>query len=344
MASGMVRFLQIEGDSPKVLELAGHAAPHGRPRKEPVAETEKRVRESEVYLPGGNVPVRHIFGKREEPITMKGRFRDSLGGAGFAKAKHDEVTAFVDDARLCEVIWDDLLDVHGLITSYRRGIESPHEFTYEIEVKVDRDLLTNADAPRVPDTKGPKAITDQIIAALAIKDKLPTTPPTLRGSVVDLLNSLVGTVNGATAALVNASNDIDSFVTGTVTALKRLRGGLAQTRVAVQNLRSTYDGLRVTAAIESESANESLIFSDIQSTWAANSLEAMRLIAVADREAAIAEQGRVLALHDAAIDETWESIATRWYGSAARADEIRLANGVPAGTDPVPGTVYLVPR
>jgi hypothetical protein len=343
MASGMVRFLQIEGDSPKALELAGHAAPHGRPRKEPVVETEDRVRQSVVRLPGGDVPVRHIFGGLNEPIKFKGRFRDSLGGAGFAKAKHDEVTAFFGDKRLCEVIWDDLLDVHGLMTSYKRGIESPGEFTYEIEVEVDRDLL-HAFKAYTPFLKSPKDITNQIIAALALKDKLPKTPPTLKGDIVDLLNSLVGTVNGATAALVHASEDIDAFATGTVTALQRLRAGLAQTRVAVQNLRSTYDSLLVTAALERESANESQVFADIQSTWSANSLEAMRLIAEADREAAKAAQGNLLALHTAAIGETWESIAERWYKSSARADDIRNANGATAGNEPVPGTLYIVPR
>lgn len=343
MASGMVRFLQLEGDSPKTLELAGHAAPHGRPRKEPVAEDTLQLRQRSVYLPGGSQPVRHIFGDKKEPLTFKGRFRDSLGGAGFAKAKNDEVTAFVRDKRLCEVIWDDVLDVHGIIDRYTRGIESPSEFTYEIVVEVDRDLFA-ANKAFTPLMKGPKDITDAIIESLKLTKVIPKTPPTMKGSVVDLLNSLVGQVNSATGALVRASNDIDSFVTGTVTALQRLRAGLAQTRVAVQNLRSTYDSLLVTVALERESANESQVFADVQSTWSANSLEAMRLIAEADRAAALAEQGRILAFHDAAIGDTWEGIAVQWYGSAQRADQIRTANGVDAGVEPTPGTVYTVPR
>lgn len=343
MASGMVRFLQIEGASPKALELEGHAAPHGRPRKEAVAETESRTRMATVRLPGTDVPVRHIFGGLNEPIKMKGRFRDSLGGLGFAKAKHDEVQSFFDDHRLCEVIWDDLLDVHGIMTGYRRGIESPSEFTYEIEVEVDRDLLAGH-VSQVPSVKAPADLTNQIMAALKLKDSLPKEPAALKGSVADLLGGLVGVVNSATGALVQASNDIDSFATATVTQLQRFRAGLAQARVAVQNLRGTYDSLVITDALMNESADQSQPFWDLQSAWAASSLEALRLMAAASREAAIAEQGTILAFHTAAVGETWESISKRWFdGSAARAGDIRAANGGPQG-DPVPGTTYLVPR
>jgi hypothetical protein len=344
MASGMVRFLQIEGDSPKTLELAGHAAPHGRPRKEAVAETDNRTRMSTVRLPGTDIPVRHIFGGMHEPIKMKGRFRDALGGLGFAKAKHDEVEAFVNDRRLCEVIWDDLLDVHGIITSYRRGIESAGEFPYEIEIEVDRDLLAGHES-KVPESKSPADLTNAIIAALKLKDDLPKKPQALRGSIADALGGLVGIVNSATAALVHASNDIDSFVTANVTQLQRLRAGLAQTRVAVQNLRGTYDSLVITVALETESADQSQPFWDLQSAFQASSLEALRLIAEASRQAAIAEQGTILAFHTAAVAETWESISARWFeGSSSRAGAIREANFVPVGADPVPGTTYLVPR
>jgi hypothetical protein len=302
MASGMVRFLQIEGDSPKTLELAGHAAPHGRPRKEAVTETESRTRMETVRLPGTDVPVRHVFGGLNEPLKFKGRFRDALGGAGFAKAKHDEVAAFFDDHRLCEVIWDDVLDVHGIMASYRRGIESPAEFTYEIEVDVDRDLLAGH-VSQVPSVKSPADLTAQIMAALKLKDSL-AKPEAMKGSIVDLLGGLVGVVNSATGALVHASNDIDSFATATVSQLQRFRAGLAQTRVAVQSLRGTYDSLVISEALLTESADESQPFWDLQSAWAASSLESLRLLAAASREAAIAEQGTILAFHTAGIGET----------------------------------------
>ena len=113
-------------------------------------------------------------------------------------------------------------------------------------------------------------------------------------SVADLIGGLVGVVNSATGALVNASNDIDSFATATVSQLQRFRAGLAQTRVAVQTLRGTYDSLVISEALLTESADESQPFWDLQSAWAASSLESLRLLAAASREAAIAEQGTIL--------------------------------------------------
>lgn len=339
---GAVTFTQLGGPK-RMLELAGYAAPFGRPRKGAVIEPEHRVRESEAYLPGSDEPVIHIFGLRREPIKMHGRFRDSKSGPGFALAQHEEVKQFVNDQQVCRVTWDDIYDIHGLVVRYTPKIESPAEIEWELEIKVLKDLL---DAPAKPaiEVRGPGALVDQLLAALQLKDKLPYTPPTMRGSVTDALAQLVGTLNSSTAALVHASEEIDSFATATFASLRRLRGGLGQVRVAVNNVRNTYDNMLVSAALESESINQSQPFWDLQAAWAASSLDALRLIAQAEREAAKAERGRVLALHEAGEDETWESIATRWYGTSERADEIRDANGVQPGLEPTPGVVYFVPR
>ena len=65
-----------------------------------MATPEQRLRESEVFLPGSDEPVVHIFGQRREPIKIHGRFRSRrLGGPGTAMLKHEEVKRFYGDRR-----------------------------------------------------------------------------------------------------------------------------------------------------------------------------------------------------------------------------------------------------
>jgi len=337
------KFTQL-GRPYRTLELSGNAAPHGRPRIGPVATPEQQLREAEVYLPGSDEPVVHIFGQRREPIKIHGRFRSrKLGGPGTAMLKHEEVKRFFSDQQIFRMTWEDFVDVHARMTVYTPKIESEDEIEYEIEVKVLRDLL---DPPPQPPVKPrpPADIVNQLIAAIAMKDDLPKVPPTLRGSLSDTLDSLVGSLNSASASLVAASNDVDSFVTGTVTSLKRLRAGLGQTAVAISNLRHTYDNLEAEIALESDDATQKQKFWDLQAAWEAGALDAERLIAEAEREAAKAERGNLLGLHEAGEGDTWESMSTRWYKTAGRAQDIRDANGVDAGQNPVPGTTYVIPR
>lgn len=342
---GQVTFKQLnqKGEARgRVLILADHAAPHGRPRQEPVVSPEQRIRQAATYYTGSKRPTRHIFGSKLEPITLKGRLTDRRGTKGFAQAKHEEIKRFVDEAQLVQVTWDDILDCTGLIVRYLPGFESKGEITYELEVECDEDLL-DPEPTNIPVVKAPASLVKDILSQLKAKDKLPFEPPTLKGSVSDVLNGMVSDLNSASALLVDASNEIDSFATATVTAIQRFRAGLGQTKVAVGNLRRTYDNSTVEMALENESATESQQYWDLQSQWTTSSLEAERLIAEADRAAALAEQGQLLALHTAALDETWESISEFWFRTADRAEDIRVANGVPAGQPPVPGTTYFVP-
>lgn len=339
---GIVTFQQL-GRPNRRLALSGRSAPHGRARKDVIVTPEQRIRESEAMLPGSDEPVIHVFGQRREPIKFHGRLRDSGNGKGFAHRKYEEIASFVGDQQICRITWDDVIDIHGLIVAFVPKIEAKYEIEYELEIKVIRNLLDPQIAPVVP-VKGPADITNQILDSLKLKDKLPFEPPTLKGSVVDLLNAMVGDVNSASAVLVEASNDIDSFATGTIAALQRFRAGLGQLNVAVSNLRGTYDNMLVQTALENETANQAQPWWDLQAAWADSSLEAIRLMAAAEREAAKAEQGQLLALHEAGDGDTWQSIAIRWYGSGERAGEIRRANGVDEGLEPTPGTVYFVPR
>jgi hypothetical protein len=341
-------FTQL-GGSQRVLVLADHAAPHGRPRVRPVVEPSMEIREETTYYSGNNPPTRHLFGMSYGSFKLDGRFSDLYGGDGFARKKLDDVRTFVFGQQPCSIQWDDLVSVTGLIKNFKHGIESGGEITWEFEVLVDQDALLQ------PDTKellGPRLYLDnvaelsqQLTDAQKQMAELQAVPK-MRGSIFDLIGSLISSVNSATASLVNVAGQIDSLATAPFQLLRRFRDGLGQVMTAVSDLRNTYDNLTIDLTLESEADAEACQrFWDTQAGWGDSSLKAMQLALQAEQSAALAEQGAILALYTARDGDTWELISRRFYGgSATRAKDVRDANGLDAGANPIAGTIYFIPR
>lgn len=340
------RFTQLEGKK-RVLLLADHAAPHGRPRNKPILEPEIEIREDSTYFAGSGPPTRHLFGLSHHSFKLEGRFSDAYGGKGFAREKLQEVKSFVSDITECHIEWDDLLSVIGLIKRFKPGIESGGEVTWELEILVDVDLLLE-DTPQLQ--QGPSVAPIDMSNAIegAFLDGLKglRSVPTMRGSIFDAIGSLISAVNSATASVARIAAQIDSLATAPFQLLRRLRDGLGQFRTAVTNLRTTYDNLTVNLALMSQAdADNNQRFWDIQAAWGDSSLKAMALALKADRAVAVVEQGQILALYTANDGDTWELVSRKFYGGASdRAADIRAANGIEAGQNPVAGTVYMVPR
>lgn len=339
-------FTQLDG-AQSMLQLADHAAPHGRPREKPVVEPEIEVREETTYYSGDNPPTRHLFGLSHSSVKLEGRFSDLYGGEGFARRKRAEVRDFVAAQRQVSVVWDDLFAAKGFIKKFKSMIESGGEIAWEMEVLIDVDDLLN---PGRHDQQlqfkiEPADLTAQLREAMEAMDALQKVP-TMRGSVFDFIGSLISAVNTATASVANVAAQIDSLATAPFQLLRRFRDGLLQLSTAVSNLRTTYDNLTIDIALESEaSADAAQQFWDIQAAWAASSLQAMRLALEAARSSALAEQGQLLSLYTGREGDTWELISRRFYaGSSTRAADIRSANSIEAGANPVPGTVYFIPR
>lgn len=340
-------FEQLGGPR-KTLTLSDHAAPHGRPRKKPVVERELEVRMDRVWLAGDGPPVTHIFGTELGPFKLEGRFSDGYGGAGFARAKLNEVNDFVMDVQAVRVTWDDIVSVTGIIKHWKPGIESGGEVTWEMVLEVDEDHLLERGFGRAghefDDLKSPAHFTNDIRQALADMHKL-TEVPGMRGSIFDSMNSLISSVNSVSSSLATIAGQIDSFANAPFQLLRRFRGALVQFTTVVARLRKTYDDLQVNVALENEDANYQQIFWDRQAGWSASSLRAIQLALKADRSAALAEQGRTLAIYTARQGDTWERISRLLFnGSSGRAEDIRNANGALPGSAPVPGTAYTIPR
>ena len=112
----------------------------------------------------------------------------------------------------------------------------------------------------------------------------------------------------------------------------------------VSSLRRTYDDLTVHLAIENENANSWQVFWGVQAEWAESSLEAIRLALKLERAAAVVQAGSILALYTGQDGDTWEQVSRISYnGDPGRASNIRDANGAAPGSNPVPGTTYMVP-
>lgn len=338
---GTFRFEQLAGER-RVLELADHAAPHGRPRQDPIVDDEIEVREDEVYYGPKAPPTRHLFGTRHTPWELKGRFSDWYGGQGFAAKKDAECRRFVDEQQQCLITWGDTLSVVGLVKRYRGGRESVGEITYELTVLVDQDNFLGRERKSDPQPT-PQSFVNRILLALTELNDLGDIPPTLTGDIFDAVNGLISSINGVGAELNRAANQLDAFANAPFAALRRFRSGVAQLRTGLWKLRETYDGLTRNVALESENAEQGQLFWDRQGGLGKTMAQALSDLAAAERAATVAERGRIKGIVTAQGGDTWEKIAIRLYGDASRAGEIRDANGVSPGSPPVPGTAYLVP-
>lgn len=335
-------FAQLGGDK-KTLTLQGWAAPFGRPRKAPVATTPLEVREYVRRYPGSDVPTRHLFGTFWDDIELHGRWMDSDGGRGFARTMTETVQSFIADQQPVQVTWGDTLSFKGLLKRIDPEWESPQHVAWKVRILVDTN--DSLHKPRiVPKPKSPSTVTNRLTEIMSdAMQKALDEPAILKGSFVDFLASLVSLVNTPSTALLRLSQDIQSFETATIAQLKRFVGGLEQYRTALLGFRSGYESALREIALEFERADEELTLYRSQSAFGATMANVLKQIADAETAASKAERGKIRAIARAKMGDTWESLSLRGYSSTDRAADIREANDIPAGLQPVPGTDYILP-
>lgn len=335
-------FTQLGGQK-KILTLRGWGAPFGRPRQDPVAKTPIRIRQYERRYPGNDVPTRHLFGVQWDDVELHGRWMDRDGGRGFAKAKTEEVIAFINDQQRVRVTWDSTLSFVGLLDSLEPAWESPAEVEWKLNILVDTNDALKPTLGPVPQAKSPGGILNQIVEAMGDSTATSlTTPPVIKPSFFDFLDTLVGIINAPAAALLSIGNEVDSFRHATFSELARLRGVLQQYRQAIQKFRTVYEVASVQTAIEFDRADEELRLYRQQAAFGATMAAALGKIVEADRAAARAQRSRIKKFVTARQGDTWESISVEAYNSADRAADIREANVIPSGQMPVPGATYAI--
>lgn len=339
-------FRQLGGDK-KELVLEGADAPYGRPRQKPIVEDGIDIREKRKWYAGNDVPTRHIFGVKYHDIELSGRWMDRNGGPGWAQEKSEFVKRFVADAQECRITWGDIISTRGLIRSFIPRRESREEVAWHMVVGIDADEILTAFAQRQdPAPVAPGKFVDNIGELLA-KALKPSTeqPEQFKGSFAGGLDASIAGVTSAFASLVLLATSVSSFEQELIGDIRRFRAGIGQLQTALIIFRDGYQDFRNDLAIQGDYADDQLKFAGLQADSGLATLQALEQLIAADRAAAEAERGKIIGFYEAKEGDSWESIARYVYdGSASRAEDLRMANGIPPGAPPVAGGEYQVPR
>lgn len=346
MATKPWTFTQL-GGAKKSLNLAGRSAPHGRPRKGPVVTDPIKLRTNRVYYPDAlGPPTTHIFGVAYDDWELKGRFADADLGAGEAKRVVGEWQVFVADGQEVLITWGDVLTARGLIHKFTPARESEFEVAYTFEIHIDEELGVLPPRPGAFADPGATSVCEALQReCLEGVGRIPSLPNAgdLKPSFLDSLDDAVSTVNGLSASLLQIAGEFDTFALGTLDQLERLRAGAAQMRTVVLRIRSTIDTTSNEATMLARSADSDIQWFSARASIDVGSLRMMALLDEIDRQAEIAQRGRIQTVHIARRGDSWESVARQAYGGPQGAGKIRDANGVKYGEIPVPGRRYSIP-
>jgi hypothetical protein len=332
-------FTHIEG-SRNTLMLDGSLAPHGRPRQGPVVEDGIEVRQTRTYYPGNVLPTRHIFGTKLSNFEIHGRFRDRRIGLKGARAKVEEVKAFVAESRAVLVMWDDIIAIDGFITKFLPGREADEEIDWKMSIEVDVDHFADrsTDVKTPPD---PSADLNKVIDALK---KL------LALSFQDLLNQIafaqasffdIGT--GLLDQMTSFASGVSSFATITTEQFSSM-GGLG---LRIQSYAYAAESVLLTSlpaelALATRTSSSEVALAREQAKVRA-ALRDLLVGAVGMRRAsAAAAASGIKAAYPVREGDTWESIATQFYGSPERAGDLQQA-AHRVGQPPPTGTTILIP-
>ncbi len=340
------KFTQL-GGARRVMTLAGAVAPHGRPRQGPVVTDGVRLRRTRVHYPDGadRPPTTHVFGVEWVPWELKGRFSDVHLGKGGTKSLIKQWQSFVMDAQVVQIDWGDILSARGIVDEFTPERESEFECAYTITLLIDeRDVRGGQSAIVIP--RPPIAICQALQAEIdANVDAIPTIPSAgdLRPDFLDSIEESVADINGFSASLINIAGEIDAFTDATFDELERLRANVAQMRTAVHKLRNTIESTENDAALLARAADTDVQWFAKRATLDVSTMRILAFLDELDREAELARRARAFAVYVARIGDSWESIATQFYGGPDEAGAIREANGVRFGELPIPGRQYQIP-
>lgn len=354
MAAQDWRFTQLTGDR-ESLTLTGWSAPFGRPRKGAVVVDELRLRDSETYYAGNPFPTRHIFGTRQEPWTLKGRWMDTVLGLGGAKEKADDWKKFVNASQPVRVQWGSLLSFRGLITGLKTTYEGTSDFEWELTIKIDSDDDLKTTRKLNGTLRQPKDIAQEVSDNLfdtaagfpvpsATKFKPSEVLGAMREDFIESLDGFVSSVNGPSAELLRVADEVRSFDQATSGELKRLRGGSSQIRTAYLELSDTVEANGSGDILFTRTADGDIAYASFAANSSILGDQTLALLSDMDRQAEIAERGSVQTTIVAQTNASWESLSSEAYGSADGADKIRQANGAKFGEKPVTGRSYVIPK
>lgn len=333
------------GGPQKVIELSGWAAPFGRERKEKIVGDGIGLRKQVSRYSGNDEPDYHIFGIQYDDWELHGRWMDYAGGPGFAKAMVQNVKSMIADAQKVVISWGDVRTVTGLLDHLEPGWESETAAAWTLKILVSKDQKLGA-TPTIPNPRSAESYTNRLIEAMSEPLKNATSiPPTFKPTFLDFLDSLITLINTPANELVKLAGSIDNLKNGTIAEIRRFRAGLAQYRTALTRLRTVYESAPSEFALEFQETDAEAHLTMSQAAFGSSMAEMMRDFVKADQAAAQVEKSRIKSLVVAQQGDSWESLSRRGYsGNGGRVKDILEANGIVDGSNPIPGTTYIIPR
>ncbi|HYD02622.1 MAG TPA: hypothetical protein VEB22_15450 [Phycisphaerales bacterium] len=122
----------------------------GKDRPEPVVRSAEQ-RDVQSWYPGASSSSTQVLGVKEEPIPLRGWFRDPLsiidGGAAVRVAL---LRGIQQGQRLCRLFWGDTIVAYGRVKRTAFEYETQHRVRYEIDFAVDKGDEAIALAPLPP--------------------------------------------------------------------------------------------------------------------------------------------------------------------------------------------------
>lgn len=344
MADGVpITFEQMGGEKRKIA-LYGWDGPHGRARQGAVLRPAVEVRSSRTRYPGnpdGSAVTRHVFGPEFPDMELKGRFRK-----GRVQEKVDTWRLFVAEAQTVRVTWGAMMVCEGIIKSFDPGIEAANkngatevEWSMKIEVDSYPDLLKKKFV--AAKNASPTDYTSAIRSAL-LKAKAGLDDASFPGDVFDAINAVVDAVSEVVDDLTSVTDGLQDFKNAAFGLLNHIRG------VAQKTIRK---GQELREFVESSSAEYQQIgdsFNELKTQANAPTVqeqlqEMMSAARDLDEAADRAIIGRTKTTYVAKDGDTWESMASKFYGGPGRANDIRDANLASPGEQVQSGREYLIP-
>ncbi|HEY2517099.1 MAG TPA: hypothetical protein VGI39_39775 [Polyangiaceae bacterium] len=327
--------------------LSGPNAPFGRPRHGAVGQEEVELRDSETYYPGNPVPDRHIFGHKQAPIELSGRFMDSrIGTDGGARAIAQTLKAYVRAAIPVHAEWGPILSFTGLLHKLRLAHESDGEIAWTLTIKVDTDDSMPAAGP-IATPKAASALAQQVATRFdGINANVAAMPADIEYSptFLDSIASLVSSIDSYLSVVSQFAQSVDNFESALASDVAHLRGALAQAIGATTQLQITLDSGEGDALATKAWATSQVEWFSQRAEMEEALLLMVGDLAALDLQAEIAQQGTPDRTYLVSGGDTWESIALTTLGSSEKARALQDANRARYGMQPFVGQRLHVPK
>lgn len=324
-------FREKDVTDPLRVELDQDDAPYGHPQDFAAFESGGEHVHKRVKLPGRREPIYHSLYVDDDPLTVRGAFRDYLMGAGHAEGMRRRIEKVRERFNLLRITWGGS-QWEGLLHRTKFGHEGDGHLSYELTFTIALPPAITGTAVRT-ENRGDADALERVLADL----KKRPLPPAFARDFASTLDAGLAAVENAIAMMSDAA-----------LALEVAQGNVARQVSRVTSLNAQVQQLsqQTSRVLESTGALGAGIVTGIAdtvawTTWALPLIATLRTAQATARSVAHTARQRVVAtqrLYRVKPGDTLESIARAELGDASRAGDL---GATPAQLQP--GTILRLP-